>query len=152
MIFFFRMESVEIPRSKLKKRKSETTKLIESLKRILGIQLESKGPGENVRHIHKKIIDKFHSLNTKIDQLENQIRNLIISKESTFDQQKTILELERRILTLKSSHDSREALICRQRRQISELKLDVEKLKHEKRNLLHEVWPEECLEGVNLEN
>ena len=134
------------------KRKSETTKLIESLKRILGIQLETRDDGDNVKYISERVMEKFNSMACKIEELENQIKQIIVQPQnSEFDLQKIDAQ-QREILALKSLAGTRERLIRRQRRQIAEMKLERRILEQTILDLRHQLWPEHWLEGVPLEN
>ena len=139
------MESVEQSKSK---RKSETTKLIESLKRILGIL----GEENNVRYIKTRVIEKFNSMACKIEELENQIKQIIVRPQNSESDLQKIEVQQREILALKSSAGTRERLIIRQRRQIAEMKLEIRILEQTIVDLRHQLWPEHWLEGVPLEN
>ena len=139
----------EISLRKSSKRKSEITKLLESLKRILGIQLETKGEGDNVKHITKRIMEKFHNMACHIEELESQIQKLIRSNGLECNLQKKLLEQQREIAALKSS-TGREKLIIRQRRQIAELKLEIIKLHGEKDDMRQQFWSKQRLEGIGL--
>ena len=135
------------------KRKSETTKLIESLKRILGIQLETRDDGDNVKYISGRVMETFNSMASKIEELENQIKQIIVRSQNSESDLQKIEGQQREILTLKSSAaGTRERLIRRQRRQIAELRLEIRILEQDKTDLRHQLWPEHWLEGVPLDN
>ena len=134
------------------KRKSETTKLIESLKRILGIQLETRDDGDNVKYISGRVMETFNSMASKIEELENQIKQIIVRSQNSESDLQKIEGQQREILTLKSSAGTRERLIRRQRRQIAELRLEIRILEQDKTDLRYQLWPEHWLEGVPLDN
>ena len=120
-------------------------KLLKQLAKRVGIQGTKKD--ENMIKIMEKSVKKIDLLREQNYNLEKQVENLINQTRLNSNSNAQVLALQRKILAMESSTQSRESLIESLKGQIKDLKMNEITMKQAIMDLQIQIWPLPFFDG-----